>query len=272
MKISRLAFASVLLLGACAGEVTETEPLTFEEFQQQAYHEEDTGFYIVNGDEPARDLTDLREMYDAYRETVDTDGIGTASYESIVHVANGQWARWSPSQALNLTYCIATSGRGAFTGSRYTAVVQAMNSAASAWEGAGRVNFVHVSSLDGNCTNRTNVVFNIRQVCTGQYLASAFFPNYSRKQRELKVDCTSFGNISPWSLAGVMRHELGHTIGLRHEHTRPESGVCFEDNNWAALTAYDSASVMHYPQCNGTQNGDLVLTNLDRTGASILYP
>ena len=82
----------------------------------------------------------------------------------------------------------------------------------------------------------------------------------------------SFGNIAPWTLTGVLRHELGHTIGFRHEHTRPESGTCFEDNNWRALTAYDSSSVMHYPQCNGTQNGDLVLTNLDKSGAHSLYP
>ena len=272
-RINHLALASVLLLaGACAGEVTETEPLTFEEFQQQAYHEEDTGFYIVNGDEPARDLDDLREMYDSYLESTDTSGIGSSTHESIVHVANGQWARWSASQAQNLTYCIARSGKGAFSTSEYNALVSAMNSATGSWEGAGRINFIHSSSLDSNCSNRSNVVFNVRRVCTGQYLASAFFPNYSRKSREIKVDCTSFGNISPWSLAGVMRHELGHTIGLRHEHTRPESGACFENNQWRALTAYDAKSVMHYPQCNGTQSGDLVLTNLDKAGAASLYP
>ena len=70
----------------------------------------------------------------------------------------------------------------------------------------------------------------------------------------------------------MLRHELGHTLGFRHEHTRPEAGTCFEDTSWRALTAYDSASVMHYPQCNGTQKGDLVLTSLDNQGASSLYP
>ena len=98
------------------------------------------------------------------------------------------------------------------------------------------------------------------------------WPSSSRKSREVLIATSSFGNISPWTLTGVLRHELGHTIGFRHEHTRPESGACFEDNNWRALTAYDSSSVMHYPQCNGTQNGDLVLTNLDKQGASALYP
>ena len=39
-----------------------------------------------------------------------------------------------------------------------------------------------------------------------------------------------------------------------------------------ALTTYDRYSVMHYPQCNGLQTGDLVLTSLDKTGARALYP
>ncbi len=82
----------------------------------------------------------------------------------------------------------------------------------------------------------------------------------------------SFGNIAPWTLQGILRHELGHTLGFRHEHTRPEAGTCFEDTAWRALTAYDASSVMHYPQCNGTQTGDLVLTDLDRQGATALYP
>ena len=147
------------------------------------------------------------------------------------------------------------------------------NSATAAWEGTANVNLVHVSTQDGACTSRTkSVVFNVRQVVSSQYLARSFFPSSSRRGREILVATDSFGNINPWSLAGILRHELGHTLGFRHEHTRPDSGTCFEDNNWRALTAYDSASVMHYPQCNGTNNGDLVLTNLDKTGAHSLYP
>lgn len=271
MRTHVLAVSALLLVGACADPGTDT--LTFEEFQAQAYYEADTGLYILNGDEPALNVDELRGMYDAYLDSSNTSGIGSSQHESIVHLANGQRAVWSSSQALNLTYCIKSGrGGGSFSASEHAAVAQALTTAASAWEGAGRINFVHQSSLDSSCSNRSNVVFNVKRVCSGQYLASAFFPNYPRKSRELKVDCTSFGNIDPWTLAGIMRHELGHTIGLRHEHTRPESGTCFEDNSWQALTAYDSASVMHYPQCNGTQNGDLVLTSLDRAGAAALYP
>jgi hypothetical protein len=271
MRIHAFAISALLFAGACADADSDT--LTFEEFEAQAYQEPDTGFYIVNGDEPARNIDELRDMYEGYLASTDSSGIGSSQHESIVHLANGQRAVWSASQAQNLTYCISTSKKGGFSSSEYSALVNAMNTAAGAWESAGRINFIHNTSQDSNCTNRNNnVVFNIRRVCSGQYLASAFFPNYPRRNREIKVDCTSFGNINPWTLAGIMRHELGHTIGLRHEHTRPESGVCFEDNNWEALTAYDSESVMHYPQCNGTQDGDLVLTTLDRAGAAALYP
>ena len=45
-------------------------------------------------------------------------------------------------------------------------------------------------------------------------------------------------------------HELGHTLGFRTSTRVPSRR--FEDNNWRPLTPYDSASIMHYPQCNGS--------------------
>lgn len=75
-----------------------------------------------------------------------------------------------------------------------------------------------------NCTVKNQaVLFPVTPVCRGRYLASAFFPSTKDQFRRLLVDCTSFGNINPWTLSGVMRHELGHTLGFRHEHTRPEA-------------------------------------------------
>jgi len=271
----RHAFVIALgILGGAGCAPDGVEPLTWEQFQAQAYLEPDTGQYVVNGDELAGDVIGLRAAYERYLDSVGdaadrAGGLGRSEEELIINLAGGQWDRWTPAQAASITYCISQSSFG----SRYNAVVTAMNSAAGAWEGAARVNFVHASAQDGNCTRSTSgVVFNVRQVCSGQYLARAFFPSTARRGRELLIDCTSFGNISPWSLAGVLRHELGHTIGFRHEHTRPESGVCFEDNQWAVLTTYDAASVMHYPQCNGSNGGDLNLTTKDKQGAAIAYP
>ncbi|MEL6548016.1 MAG: pre-peptidase C-terminal domain-containing protein, partial [Myxococcota bacterium] len=126
---------------------------------------------------------------------------------------------------------------------------------------------------DGDCT-RTNpkVLFDVRPIDSfGQYLARAFFPNASRTARNILVDGSTFDVSEPLTLTGILRHELGHVLGFRHEHTRPEAGTCFEDNNWRDLTPYDSNSVMHYPQCNGTGDFSLEITGLDAQGVVALY-
>jgi serralysin len=274
VRISIAAALSVTALVGCASETSEPEVLTYDEFKARAYQEPDTGLYIINGDELVETEEQMQSLYDNFLRSLSAaqlraEGLASTEQFSIVNRVNGRDDVWPASTAQNLTYCISSSSFG----SRYTTMVNAMNSATAAWESAAGsgLNFVHVSSQDGNCTNRNNnVVFNVRQVTSSQYLARAFFPSSSRRSREILVATSSFGNISPWTLTGVMRHELGHTIGLRHEHTRPEAGTCFENTSWRALTAYDSASVMHYPQCNGTNNGDLVLTNSDKAGAAAL--
>jgi serine protease len=131
---------------------------------------------------------------------------------------------------------------------------------------------VYVSAQDANCTpTNANVVFDVNPInAGGQFLARAFFPANSRAGRNVAIDGSSFG--AGQNLVGILRHELGHTLGFRHEHTRPESGTCFEDNSWRSLTVYDSSSVMHYPQCNGTGSFDsLALTALDKQGAVAIY-
>jgi hypothetical protein len=271
---TRISTGVVLALGFCIGCGSGPDVLTYDEFKARAYQEPDTGLYLINGDELVETEEQMQTLYQSYLDSVADaeareEGLATVQQGLIVNTVGGADDKWSASVAQNLTYCIDKVSFG----SNYSAIVQATSSATGAWESAAGngVNYVHVSSLDASCNSRTNVVFNIRQVTTNQYLARAFFPSTSRRGREILVAKASFGNIKPWSVAGIMRHELGHTIGFRHEHTRPESGVCFENSQWRALTAYDSSSVMHYPQCNGTNNGDLNLTNLDKSGAAALY-
>ncbi|WP_394842717.1 M57 family metalloprotease [Pendulispora brunnea] len=263
---------SLMLCGAvgCAADSDRSEsddkgtngtgaPLSFEDWSKTV-HVDEEGVWIVNGDTPVETVEELRMFYDDY--------VLNDNSALIVHHPGTTDAKWNNTQKLNITYCVSKSSFG----SRYNAVVSAMSSATGAWEAAANVNFVHKSGEDGNCTKSNgNVVFDVRQTTDQSFLARAFFPNQGRSSRNVLISTSAFGSIDPYTLAGILRHELGHTLGFRHEHTRPESGTCFEDNKWRALTSYDPKSVMHYPQCNGTQTGDLKLTTKDKQGAAALY-
>jgi serralysin len=259
--------AGVALLGVgCGGSEEmpqEKAPMSWEEFKASAIADENNVF-VIDGDTAVEGEEGLRSYYENH---VAAD-MGSSQGGLAVYYIGGD-IKWSSTAARNITYCVSSSSFG----SRYSTVVNAMNSATAAWEATANVNFIHSSSYDSNCTaSQTGVVFDVRQTSTTSYLARAFFPNSSRSARNILISTSAFGNISPWTLTGILRHELGHTLGFRHEHTRLSSTGCYEDSNWRALTSYDSSSVMHYPQCRGTQTGDLILTSLDKSGARALYP
>ena len=261
--ISTTLFAAVAAwqLGGCtvgeeyeATSTTEDVP-TWEEFRASVYQETfEGGHFIVNGDIAIKDEKQLYEFW-----------ASLAQGALIVNRVGGTDDRWNDTVKLNLTYCISDT-----FGANKSRMVTAMNTATTKWESLGNINFTHVTSQDANCTaSNTNVVFDIRPVSGQSYLARAFFPSSPRSSRNVLVDSSSFGNVG-WPLENIIGHELGHTLGFRHEHTRPEAGTCFEDNNWRPLTPYDSASIMHYPQCNGTSNS-LSWTVRDGEGIKALY-
>jgi serralysin len=270
------SITAALAFASCASP-SGPDILTYDEFRAKAQQEPDTGLYIINGDELVTSEQEMHAAYDAYVRDIAATASGYATVTQGLTInrvgkADGPDDKWSPDVAMNLTYCVSQSSLG----SHYNQVVTAMNSATGAWEQAAHVDFSRAGS-DANCTSSsTAVMFNVRLATLPDgVLARSFFPSNARNTRELLIGSPAFGDNSPITLAGILRHELGHILGFRHEHIRPEAGgLCTETNSSFAgnVTTYDSASVMHYPQCNGTNTGDLVLTSRDKAGARLVYP
>ncbi len=263
------------LLGACLGvvslvgcvETTETSSTagqSFEAFKAGVYVEPGTGFYILDWDTVLTSEDELREFHANLQQ-------GALSIYSI----NGVDQKWDATQKKNLTYCVSD----AFGATRKARIIADMSTATDlGWEKFADVNFIHVAAQDATCNaQNNNVLFDVNPVDSGgQYLARAFFPDDARAARNVLVDNTAFdpaqtGNIP---LANILGHELGHVLGMRHEHIRPEAAApdCAEDNQFRGLTTYDSLSVMHYPQCGANSAATtLAFTARDQQGIALVY-
>jgi hypothetical protein len=184
-------------------------------------------------------------------------------------VQGGKLVRWSPGTVL--TYCVLSS---TFPREEwYDEVVANMQLATEAWEATCGVEFDYVSSLDSSPSVRPpGVVFPVRYIgAGGAFIAAAFFPNDLPTRRRMLIDPSYFSTT--FDHVGVLRHELGHVIGCRHEHIRSGAPPICPDEDVTGtinLTAYDPQSVMHY-FCGGVGSRSLEITQLDRIGAQQLY-
>jgi len=188
-----------------------------------------------------------------------------------------QLVRWA--EGLVLTYCVL---RDTFLSPQdYQTVVANMAQATGEWEGICGVKFQHRQDFDGyqgtDNPNPAEVLFIARGFdAGGEFYASSFFPIDPVFRRWVLIDPTYFGNHQ-YDKVGVLRHELGHVLGFRHEHIRPDAppGCPDEDPIYEGsvafdLTPYDPRSVMHY-FCGGRGNPALALTTSDRDGAQRVY-
>ncbi|MDO5619638.1 M57 family metalloprotease [Kocuria sp.] len=242
---------------------SEQKP-SWQQFKSDTFRDSD-GQYIVDGDIPVADTGSLFTFYESLPAgpvAPETGGTGDLIANTDVY---GNATLWPATQARNLTYCVSNT-----FGARKASVVNAMQSGGTMWENAtSGVDFRYVPSQDGNCTtSNNNVVFSVEPTSSTGYIARAFFPNSPKSARNVLV--TNQFYSSGWQQEAIMAHELGHVLGFRHEHTRPEAGTCFEDNNWTPLTPYDSVSIMHYPQCNGG-SANLSFSAYDRSGVQRAY-
>lgn len=188
--------------------------------------------------------------------------------ELIVNTESGVPTYWARG-GRQLSYAV---DRASFSPeSRYATVVANMAQATREWVtacSACGLTLTHASEHDA-APSHDRVVFIVRGVdAGGAFIAASFFPNYAPSRRFLNVDPSYFSTT--FDKVGVLRHELGHALGYRHEHIRGVPGCYSETSNWLPLTPYDPRSVMHY-FCGGAGSLTLKLTGTDRRGHRALY-
>ena len=252
---SFLAVAGLIGCAVDRPDESSTAGISFEQLKASASREPGTGAYIVDWDIALHGDDALFAYWSRYQQ-------GALTIYSIA----GQDIKWDATTKKNLTYCI-----GAGFGANKQLIVDAMKGATvNGWEKLADVKFVHVPAQDATCTAaNTNVVFDINLAPANvDYLARAFFPNDLRANRNVLVAAAAYNTTI--TLTNILTHELGHTLGFRHEHIRAPGDPCPEDTQFRPITAYDAVSTMHYPQC-GSPNNTLALSQLDRSGVALVY-
>jgi hypothetical protein len=254
---------------ACTTDISTDDPRpgdqgaapSWEQFEREATRVIDgRTVYVVEWD-LALSHAELRAYYD---EMVAGEAGGTAR-STVNRVGNADDV-WPAGQQLGLTYCVSND----FGADKARAVAE-MATATAEWEAVANVDFTYLPQHDSHCDNgNSNVRFSVRPQSSGG--ACAFFPSGGGcVERTLVINLAAFPSPSAPNATsvGVFRHELGHILGLRHEHIR--ATTCSEDTSWRALTMYDVDSVMHYPWCNGVTTSHLWITPLDAAGVRALY-
>ena len=184
---------------------------------------------------------------------------------------NGKLLRWKP--GLVLTYCVA---KETFTSdAEYKTVRESTRAATEAWMGVCGVEFEYRAALDTDPAGRAGkVIFPVmRYDAHGQFIAAAFFPDDPANRRFVVIDPSFFSPTLSFDRVGVLRHELGHVLGFRHEHIRSGAPAACPGEplfGTTPLTDYDPRSVMHY-FCGGVGSAELAITDVDRAGEQRLY-
>jgi hypothetical protein len=231
-------------------------------------------FYIAEGDllldEDELLVYALQRQARDMQRLIGTTALTDRSGELLGIVVGGKLVRWQI--GLTLSYCVLK--RSFTSASEYEIVKRNVSQATADWERVCGIKFEHKRELDDSPINPSpaGVIFSVRQLDSGgRFIASAFFPNDPPERRRVLIDPSYF--TTGFDQVGVLRHELGHVLGCRHEHIRSGAPADCPDESTVStfpFTAYDPKSVMHY-FCGQVGTRELAISDLDKVGIQKLY-
>ncbi len=173
-------------------------------------------------------------------------------------------------QSRRLSYSV---DRASFTKAEYNLLVKNMTAAAKDWTDICplcQIRFEYRPKFD-SAPSTLNTSFVVQKTDSrGAFIASSFFPSDDPAQHLLLIDPSYFSPTLEFNQVGVLRHEIGHILGYRHEHIQGIPGCAMEDGNWKRLTEYTPHSVMHY-MCGDGGSLDLKFRDVDIQGHRCLY-
>ncbi|MEZ4448950.1 MAG: FG-GAP-like repeat-containing protein [Nannocystaceae bacterium] len=258
------------------------------------------GGWFLGGDMHFVDSAHLYDYRQAARDGSRLDSAGNIEFRSTVWCDGDgfDWI-WDISHKLRITYCIGPFDnetlKQAILPRLYRSIAEierttdvnyieiqhpSPEDCESSWK-AGSVFYIVRQARE--CTQGTPLNIDCDCGATGQFACT--YRGFATAPRNGN---TQFGKIAfrPELLdtpnnAGTARtvlHELGHTLGLEHEHRRwvqsgndsckPMAG----DTAWRAVTPADSDSIMGYPYCDQINDLDIAaLSAGDRLGLHYLY-
>jgi hypothetical protein len=152
--------------------------------------------------------------------------------------------------------------------------------AAAQWEAVTNKQFEFLDAANGQTCAGSNAQVEVRP-CTTLGCTVGCFPSTCPTGYPAGVWINyneGLAKNAAYTWLGMWTHELGHVLGLMHEHVNRSCST--ETGPARIVNSYDRDSAMHYPDgnfaggvnlngCGSLSNGQL--TNTDRDGASALY-
>jgi len=231
-------------------------------------------FYVAEGDLLVEEGN--LEKYAAERahnmKPQPATGDGTDALSRLIAIKDpisGKAIRWKPGTVLS--YCVLK--RTFADTAKYNTVKINTKLAAFEWQAVCGIEFEYREQFDDTDDGASpDVLFTVQEVDVGgRFIAASFFPNDPPIRRVLVIDPTYY--TTSFDKVGVLRHELGHVLGFRHEQISSLAPpVCQGElvGEVIELTKYDPKSVMHY-FCGGVGSKKLEITDVDKEGAVKLY-